>query len=64
MIWFEWKKILNGRVLLCFVVIHLVFLMLFWTQNSSVQKGRNTAKQQEIYQKDRWQIDGIYRKRD
>ena len=51
MIWFEWKKILNGRVLLCFVVIHLAFLMLFWTQNSSVQKGRNTAKQQEIYQK-------------
>ena len=48
MIWFEWKKILNGRVLLCFVVIHLAFLMLFWTQNSSVQKGRNTAKQQEI----------------
>lgn len=38
MIWFEWKKILNGRVLLCFVVIHLAFLMLFWTQNSSVQK--------------------------
>ena len=51
MIWFELKKILNGRVLLCFVVIHLAFLMLFWTQNSSVQKGRNTAKQQEIYQK-------------
>ena len=51
MIWFEWKKILNGRVLLCFVIIHLAFLMLFWTQNSSVQKGRNTAKQQEIYQK-------------
>ena len=48
MIWFEWKKILNGRVLLCFVVIHLAFLMLFWTQNSSVQKGRNTAQQQEI----------------
>ena len=53
MIWFEWKKILNGRVLLCFVVIHLAFLMLFWTQNSA----GNISK-------DRWQIDGIYRKRD
>lgn len=64
MIWFEWKKILNGRVLLCFVVIHLAFLMLFWTQNSSDTKGKKYCKAAGNISKDRWQIDGIYRKRD
>lgn len=65
MIWFEWKKILNGRVLLCFVVIHPCFPdALLDTEFYVYKKGRKYCKAAGNISKDRWQIDGIYRKRD
>lgn len=50
MIRYELKKIVNIRMLLCFLIMNILFCCFFWMQDRGVEKAKNTEVMQSLYE--------------